>query len=131
MNWRSEYPIFVPEVASSGAIGVVRSLGRAGYPVHAVCDEPTAVGFHSRYASHFAVHPPYESDEYLPWLRDYLGRAHIRGIVPSEGFWLATKGHGEEFRGLCPDIHDLDSVYLCISKCARSEERRVGKECRL
>lgn len=131
MNWRGEYPIFVPEVASSGAIAVVRSLGRAGYPVHAVCDDADAVGLHSRYAGHRAIHPPYESDEYLPWLRDYLRQKEIKAIVPSEGFWLATWGHGEEFRALCPDVRSLDRVYLCISKCSVADRWQSHPDPRL
>ena len=42
-GWRRELPVLVPEAETLGAIGVIRSLGRAGYPVHA-CAVAEALG---------------------------------------------------------------------------------------
>jgi hypothetical protein len=131
MSWRAKYPVLVPEVASSGAIGVVRSLGRAGYPVHAVSEEPDAVGLHSRYAKARAVHPPYRSPEYLPWLRQYVRNEGIRAVIPSEGFWLAVRPRVDEFRDLCPDAPDLDVVYRCFSKSDVAERFEADPDPRL
>ena len=39
-RWRRDLPVLVAEAGTMGAIGVIRSLGRAGYPVHASRGRP-------------------------------------------------------------------------------------------
>lgn len=130
-NWRTQYPVLVPEVGSSGAIGVIRSLGRAGYPVHAVSEDADAVGLHSRFAAARVVHPAYGSPQYLPWLREYVRAQGIKAVIPSEGFWLAVHPSIDEFRGLCPDAPDPKILYRCFSKCDVAERFDADPDPRL
>lgn len=55
---RRQRPLLVPQAGSLGAIGVIRSLGLAGYPVHACASSSKALGLKSRYAHRAFVHPP-------------------------------------------------------------------------
>ena len=84
--------------ASLGAVGVIRSLGRAGYPVHACADTADALGLHSRLVRSAEVHPPYASPDFIPWVRETVQRLGIRAIVPSELFLLALRPALGEFQ---------------------------------
>ena len=88
---RSSIPVLVPQAGSLGAIGVIRSLGRAGYPVHACADSPDALGLASRFVRSARVHPPPASPEFLPWVRETVRALGIRAIVPSESFLLGLR----------------------------------------
>jgi hypothetical protein len=81
-NWRREKPILVPEAHAVAALGAIRSLGRAGYPVHALSVIKDGIGLRSRYAVAGVVAPPYSSAEFGPWVLDYVKTHSIAGIVP-------------------------------------------------
>jgi len=72
-------------------IAVIRSLGRAGYTVHACASKPEALGLSSSFASHQVVCPAYDDRMFLPWLSTYVAQHGIRTIVPSEGFLLGVR----------------------------------------
>ena len=72
MTWRKQFPVLVPDVHAVGNIAVIRSLGRAEYPVHACAQNSEALGLRSSYVARAVVIPPYTSDEFLGWLRDYV-----------------------------------------------------------
>ncbi len=114
---RREYPaIMVMEASAIGMIGVIRSLGRAGYPVHACSSSADALGLHSNYASARAVHPDYGDGAFLTWLRDYTSEHEIAVIVPSEGFLHAIRPAFDEFAPLVPVSADPSVVYGAMSK---------------
>ena len=116
MTWRAARPVLVVEAQTTGAIAVIRSLGRAGYPVHAVSHTPSALGLRSRYASAAAVCPPYAAPEFLEWLRAYV-RAHgIAAIVPSEALLLAVRPAFAELAHLLPFGDDPEALYAGMSK---------------
>jgi hypothetical protein len=115
-NWRSALPVFVPEAQTTGAVGVIRSLGRAGYPVHASSPVLDALGLQSRFASEKSISPKYDSPEFLPWLRALILGSNIKAIVPSEGFLLAIRQHFEEFSALLPYARNAEIVYAGMSK---------------
>lgn len=115
-SWRREQPVLVPEAGTLGAIGVIRSLGRAGYPVHACARAPEALGLRSRYASAAVVCPEYDRPEFLGWLRAYVRDHGIRAIVPSEGFALAIRPAFAEFAPLLPVPRDEATYYAGFSK---------------
>src|ERR1700683_2819151 len=96
-SWRTELPVMVMEAQTLGSIAVIRSLGRAGYPVHACSSQSRALGFFSRYASYCTVNPPYEEEGFLQWLRDYVHANGIRTIIPSEGLLLTIRTCFTEF----------------------------------
>jgi peptidoglycan/xylan/chitin deacetylase (PgdA/CDA1 family) len=112
---RSSVPVLVPQVGSLGAIGVVRSLGRAGYPVHACAESTDALGLGSRFARSARVHPPPASPEFVPWVRDTVRALGIRAIVPSEFFLLGLRPALEELRSLLP-FFDPALLELAFSK---------------
>lgn len=110
--------VLVVEAQAIGMIGVIRSLGAAHYLVHAVANNVKAPGLRSRYATHHAVHPAYQSEQFIPWLRDYLRTHQIGCIIPSEGFLIAIRPAFDEFRALIPDAPDADTLYRCFTKSA-------------
>jgi peptidoglycan/xylan/chitin deacetylase (PgdA/CDA1 family) len=116
MNWRSRFPVLVVQADTLGALGVIRSLGRAGYPVHAVATRADGLGLRSAFALQKVVCPDYASPAFLPWLRTYLRAQDIRGIVPSEGLLLALRPVFDEFANLlsCGDREEI--VFAGMSK---------------
>ena len=108
--------ILVVEAQAIGMIGVIRSLGRAGYRVHAASMHADAPGFASRYAGTAVRHPGYADPAFLPWLQQYIAVQQIAAIVPSEAFLLAIAPHYEQFRSLLPDAGGAEAVYRCFAK---------------
>lgn len=83
---RSAYAVLVPSAHSTASIGVIRSLGRAGYRVHATAPDPAALGLRSRYASERAVHPAISSPDFAVWFPDYVRRHSIEMVMPGWSF---------------------------------------------
>lgn len=108
--------ILVPDVQTRALIAVVRSLGRAAYRVHAASADPRALGLKSSYASLAAIHPAYESPEFLPWLRSYITEHDIRMIIPSSGLLFAVRSVFDEFAPLLPVSRDPELIYRCFDK---------------
>lgn len=119
-NWRKNYPILVPNAHAVAMVGVIRSLGRAGYPVHAIDPNAEAIGLFSKFASKAVQSPPYGHAGFIPWLRDYVARNEIRGIAPA-GVLLPMREHYEEFQPLVPISPDAGLVYRGLSKYETSE----------
>lgn len=109
-------PVLVPEAEERYSVAVIRSLGRAGYVVHACSARRYAMGWGSRFATHATRCPEYGSDEFLPWLRDYCARHAIRCIVPTEALLLTIREVHAEFAPLLPMSSDPLRVYASISK---------------
>ena len=99
---RGSVPVLVPQAGSLGAVGVIRSLGSAGYPVHACAESFDALGLHSRHVRSARVHPSPASEEFLPWVRETVRDLGIRAIVPSESFLLGLRPALTEFQDLLP-----------------------------
>ncbi|HUM09431.1 MAG TPA: polysaccharide deacetylase family protein [Myxococcaceae bacterium] len=112
---RRSVPVLVPQAGSLGSLGVIRSLGRAGYPVHACAESAGALGLHSRFVRTARVQPPPASGEFVPWVRDTVRTLGIRAIVPSELFLLGLRPALGEFRDLLP-FFDPSLLELAFSK---------------
>ena len=106
----------VPEASALGMIAVIRSLGRAGYQVHACSSDASALGLRSSFAIQSAVHPPYSDPGFLPWLSRYLKTNNVDAIVPSEGFLIVVRPVFNEIRSLLTIGPDEETVYRCFSK---------------
>jgi predicted ATP-grasp superfamily ATP-dependent carboligase len=106
----------VAEAHAVGSVGVIRSLGRAGYPVHAISASSDALGLRSRFAARGIVSPAYLTLGFIPWLRDYVRDFGIRAIVPSEGFLFAIRDAWSEFAPLMPIPSDRRVVFRALSK---------------
>ena len=115
-SWRSGFHILVTDVHALGAIAVVRSLGRAGYRVHACDSDSNAVGLQSRYVTASIVAPDYSDAAFIDWLRRYLSENSIRLIIPSEGFLHAIRPWFSEFQRFLPLSDDPEIVYRAFSK---------------
>jgi predicted ATP-grasp superfamily ATP-dependent carboligase len=109
-------PVLVAASQSMGGIAVIRSLGRAGYQVHALGDQSDSLGFYSRFAAMTAIDPDGDESAFVPWLRDYVGRHKIRVVVPSEGMLLALRSHLGEFAPLLPVSPDAEVLTRGLSK---------------
>lgn len=116
-DWRMAHAVLVPEAGAIGQIAVIRSLGRAGYRVHACASDPKALGLRSRYAERSTLQPPYDSPHFLAWLRDYIAAEGIAAIVPSEAFLLAVRPDFESLVPLMPVNQDEACVYRAFGKC--------------
>ena len=85
---RTAHSILVPSAGATAGIGIIRSLGAAGYRVHAAAPASAALGLRSRYAAESVVHPPTASPQFAEWLPDYVNRWQIRMIMPGWGTGL-------------------------------------------
>ena len=112
---RGSIPVLVPQAGSLGAVGVIRSLGAAGYPVHACAESDAALGLHSRHVRTARVHPPPSSAEFLPWVRETVRALGIRAIVPSESFLLGLRPALDELQDRLPFL-DPSLLQLAFSK---------------
>ena len=108
--------VLVFEAQAIGMIGVIRSLGRAGYCVHAAASRVDAPGLHSRFCRHSALHPSYQSGDFLLWLQHYVQHHAIAAIVPSEAFLLAIEPVYERYHPLLPDAADAAILYRSFGK---------------
>lgn len=115
-RWRARFPVLVPQAESLGAVAVIRSLGRAGYPVYACSTHRGALGLRSNFARATAVSPPYRSPQFLPWLRRIIDDEAIRAIVASESLLHALRGDFEEFAPLLPCAPPKDVLFAGLSK---------------
>lgn len=115
-SYREQYRILVPEAQAMGMIGVIRSLGRAGYYVIAASTHSNALGLFSNFASEALVSPDYDSGEYADWLGRLVSEKKINVIIPSEGFLLAIRDEYERFGDLMPGKVDQRTVYSCLCK---------------
>jgi len=120
-SWRLEFPVLVAQAESLGAIAVIRSLGRAGYPVHACSQRAEALGLHSRFAHARVVCPAFHDPTFLDWLRRYIQQHRIRAIVPSEDLLLAIRASFSEFSPLLPYSSSESVVYAAMSKADQIE----------
>jgi hypothetical protein len=116
VNWRAKHPVLVVQAETLGALAVIRSLGRAGYPVHACSTDQDALGLSSRYAARESVCPDYQSEHFLSWLGDYVRRAGIDAIIPSEGLLLRLRPVFSEFAPLLCCIQDPQKLFAGLSK---------------
>jgi predicted ATP-grasp superfamily ATP-dependent carboligase len=125
-----QVPVLVAEAQSMGGVAVIRSLGRAGYQVHALGDKPDALGFYSRFAAAHAVGPDCDDPAFVPWFREYVARHRIRVIIPSEGILLSLRSALDEFAPLLPVSTDTAALYRGLSKvdlfCFLAKESGAG-----
>ena len=120
-SWRLAFPVLVAEAHSLGSIAVIRSLGRAGYPVHACSYRAEALGLYSRFAHVRVVCPAYRDPTFLDWFRRYIKQHRIRAIIPSEGLLLAIRTSFSEFSPLLPYSSSESIVYAAMSKADQIE----------
>lgn len=113
---RSAYSILVPVAGSMAGIGVIRSLGKAGYRVHAAAAEAGALGLRSRFATETVVHPPTSSPEFVGWLRQYLGTWNINMVMPGWRSDLHLDPVLCEFSKLFPYSDSADILRIARSK---------------
>lgn len=115
-TWRRDFPVLVMDADVLGAVGVIRSLGRSGYPVHACSTREDALGLLSKFSHARTICPEYHTSAFLGWLRQYVARHGIRAIVPTEGLLLALRPVWLEFCELLPFSHDAGILYAGMSK---------------
>lgn len=108
--------VLVPEAHALGMLAAIRSLGRAGYRVHAASPQSDAIGFASRFAATRTTCPDFGSPAYVDWLCSYISGQGIGAIVPGGAFLLAIEPFFEEFRHLLPIAQDRHIVYRAFSK---------------
>jgi hypothetical protein len=118
---RCALDVLVPQADSLGAVAVIRSLGRAGYRVHAASTQPGALGSWSRYAHRAVISPPYRDPGYAEWVRSYVRAHRVSAIVPSESFILALGPARPEFLALLPFAPNERTLLDAMSKYALLE----------
>jgi hypothetical protein len=110
-------PVLVADVHALGMLGVLRSLGRAGYETHGYSSHPQALGLYSRYNHHSVRAPQYDAPDFPDWLHRYLVEKGIRALIPTEALLIALRTRIEEFRSWLPLLPAAAVVYRCLSKC--------------
>jgi len=116
VDWRSARRVLVTEAQTIGSIGVIRSLGAAGYRVHAMSAVPNALGFKSRYCEKGHVQPHADPAALLPWLDELLADVDPQLIIPSESFLIAIRSRFDMLQPLLPVPFDEERVYRALSK---------------
>ncbi len=116
MHRPQDVNVLVSHAHAIGNTAVARSLGRAGYRVHAFTDVPDAVILRSRYVAVPVVTPPYSDPGYADWVLDYVARHDIRVVIPSEGFLVATRRVFDRLQPLMPLPPDWGTVEESFSK---------------
>jgi hypothetical protein len=107
----------VAEAHALGSIAVIRSLGQAGFRVHAASSVPDALGFHSAYADRWVLHKPYNSGgEFLDWFEQYVRENQIQAIIPSEGLLIALRPVYGNFAHLIPFGPSPEVIFRALSK---------------
>src|SRR5215469_20804 len=98
-DWRRQHRVLVTDAQAMGSLGVIRSLGRAGYRAYAASSRPNAIGLRSAFADRCVVYPSYETDRvaFKRWLEAAIQREGLTAIVPSEGVLLAIRDEYERF----------------------------------
>jgi hypothetical protein len=124
---RRSHAILVPSAHSTAAIGVIRSLGAAGYRVHAAAANDDALGLKSRFAERGVVHPPIASDEFDAWFCDYIACTSIEMISPG-GFDVGASPVFEEYRDRFTTSTEHDVITATRSKYALFERLLDGAE---
>src|SRR3546814_14376425 len=97
-------------------LAAIRSLGRAGYRVHAASPRPDAIGFASRYCTTRARCPAYDDPAYAAWARGYVADHGIAAVVPGGAFLHAVVPCFVEFRHLLPLVQDRRIVHRARSR---------------
>lgn len=113
---RDSKSILVPAAHSRGGIAVIRSLGRAGYRVHAAAAHPKALGLSSSFATARVVHPPVSSDALCSWLKDYVDKHGIDLIIPGGGIGPETCKPTVQLQTLFPTSSDPSVFAVSRSK---------------
>ena len=118
-NWRRQRRVLVTDAQAMGSIGVIRSLGRAGYCVYAAADSPEALGLHSTYAHRSLIYPPHHAERtaFATWLYATIAREGISSIIPSESVLIALRGEYDKISALLPLSRSSANVYAGMSKC--------------
>jgi hypothetical protein len=115
-NWRARHPVLVGDAHTAGALAVIRSLGRAGYPVIACAPVSDALGFSSRYVRAVWTHPPYSEREALSaGLHATARRFRLAAILPGPRLLCALRETYDDFRPLLPLHSDPAIVYRGLS----------------
>jgi hypothetical protein len=91
-----------------GGVGAIRSLGRAGFIVHAASETAAALGLASAYASRRVVHPPLDHADFTPWFVRYVADNDIRMIVPGGGFGRGGHSVFEQYLHLFPSSREIE-----------------------
>lgn len=113
---RSEVSVLAVEAHSMGALAVIRSLGRAGYRVHACSPQNGALGLRSSYTTVQVTPPSYDEKGFCDWLARYVAANDIKVIIPSEAFLIAIRARFEELSPLLPVSPDRRITYRGLSK---------------
>ena len=115
-EWRKNYSVLVTDAHTLGSLACIRSLGRAGYIVHAASARADALGLRSKFSSASVICPAYNDSSYVSWLRSYVRDRGIQVIIPSEGFLLKIRPAFGEFSSLLPISNSEEIVYAAMSK---------------
>src|SRR3546814_15894071 len=102
----------------------IRSLGRAGYRVHAASPRPDAIGFASRYCTTRARCPAYDAPADAAWARGYVADHGIAAAVQGGAFLLAVEPCFDEFRPPLPLAPDRRIVYRAPRKSTGTPSSR-------
>jgi hypothetical protein len=119
---RGNCSVLVTDAHTLGSLAVIRSLGRAGYHIHACSQKPDAIGFFSTFSSTRVVCPSYSNPLFLDWLRRYVQEHQIQAIIPTEGFLLSIRASFDEFSPLLPFSPTETVLYAAMSKSDQFEE---------
>jgi len=113
---RQNKAVLVPAAQTMGSVGVIRSLGSAGYEVHAVATDRGALGLQSSFASRSSVCPPLGNPEFAGWFEAYVAKHNIRLVIPGGGIAYGNHEVFEAYEHLFPTSKDPETMAIAASK---------------
>lgn len=109
--------ILIPEAHAMGSVACIRSLGRAGHTVIALADNPSALGFHSRFCSERVLQPAgLQGNAYAAWLHKLLIDRQVDLVLPSEGLVAGLGPAITKFADKLPVGPDVKQLQRFVSK---------------
>lgn len=102
--------VIVGGAHSTGAIAVIRSLGRAGYHVHAFSDLPEALGLKSNFAYKSIIHMTPSSPQFEGWITEYIEENDIQMIITGGSLSRNIPVFQKKFSHLLP-VSDSEKIH--------------------
>ena len=91
---------------------IARTLNKAGYQVHLICNATLNYGFHTKYAKKKVVCPTEDETVYLEFVKSYIKENSIATVIPmnDEGATFLSK-YKQELKGMVPFLMPDRDVY--------------------
>jgi hypothetical protein len=128
---RSQFPVLITDAHTTAALGALRSLAAAGFPIHVMGESADMLCFASKAPHQALVCPPYDSPDFSDWLESTIRVQGIRLILPTERFLHAL---GARLGDFLPFLHakvSPETLRISLGKTALFDAFTKAADARL